>query len=332
MDLICNFCNNKFKSAGHLKRHKTTVKYCLKIQKEKADLENVSEFICTSCSKVFATNQNLQNHINICKENFKNIISDLQKSNDDFQKLIHELQIKVEIYEKDHELIKEIAKQPKNTVNNNVNNKVLLLSPFVMTQKDINSIINEQFTKEYFLDGQKGVAKFTNNNILKDSEGNPTYICTDTSRNVFNFKSKDGRVEKDIKAIKLTETISPAVITKSEKIYKEIKNDDDMKQECMRSFSDIKRLSYDNDKFSHELCILTSNKADLVAKLTESEEDEECESDIEPVISAFTEIDLKNKEEYEEKLKRLKTHENQSLYNYHLKVYNKKYGSLIDIC
>jgi hypothetical protein len=168
MDFMCNFCNNNFKTNGHLKRHQDTVKYCLEIQKR--HLEKNTDFMCTACSKVFTTKQNLQNHINICKENLKNIIKNLEKSKDVLQKskdalqklydesvksknqLIHDLQIKLEIYEKDHEFIKEIAKQPKNIINN----KVLLLSPFAMSQKDINSIINHKFAKEYFLDDQKG--------------------------------------------------------------------------------------------------------------------------------------------------------------------------------
>ena len=90
---------------------------------------------------------------------------------------------------------------------------------------------------------------------------------------------------------------------------------------------DIKRLSYDNDKFSHELCILTSNKADLVEKF------ENIESEIIDFesnnfsLNAFDEIELKNKEEYKQKLERLKTDENQRLYNYHLKVFIRKYNS-----
>jgi len=149
-------------------------------------------------------------------------------------------------------------------------------------------------------------------------------MCTDLSRNVFNFKTKEGTIEKDIKAIKLTETISPAVITKSEKIYKQIQNDDDIHQDYIKSFCDIKKLSYDNDTFAHELCVLTTNKTDLVTK--NLEDNDEDETEIEELENKNTELYIQQKEEYEQKLERLKLHENQNLYNYHLKIYNKKYN------
>lgn len=333
----CKFCGSSFKTATLLKRHQTTVKYCLKIQEE-------NEFICDGCEKSFTTKQYFNVHISSCKilkdKNLeKNIlekdilIKDLRKVLEEKEKLLKdrddiiiELKAKIEIYVKDHETVREIAKQPKtqnNTINNN--NKVLVLSPFSLSQMDINSIVDNKFTKEHFLCGQKGVAKFTSSNILKDIEGNPMYMCTDASRNVFTFKTKDGVIEKDIKAVKLTDTISPAVITKSEKIYNQIK-DDDTSLEYMQKLRDIKKLSTDNDKFVHELTVLTANNTDLVIKDPEEESKQKVIEDLTTEEIEFIENLRKKKSDDLEKLERLKTHQNQSLYQYHLKMYNKKYG------
>jgi len=345
----CIYCSHSFKTNVLLKRHQTTVKYCLKLQEKKE--EEDKNFICNHCKKEFTTKQTLNNHINICRIKFQNIIlqkekiigdlKNLLQTNDNLLKtkenllkekddIIIELKAKLEIYEKDHEFIKEIAKQPKtqnNTVNNN--NKVLILSPFNLTQNDINVIVNDKFTKEHFLAGQKGVAKFTSNNILKDDNGNQTYMCTDSSRNIFNYKNKEGQIEKDIKAVKLTETISPAVITKSEKIYKQIKTDDTT-EEYMKKLLDIKKMNYDNDKFVNELCILTVNSSSLALK-----NDDETEI-IEDIIEEYTDEELQfmenmriKKQEALEKLESLKEHTNQNLYNYHKKMYIKKYGDII---
>ena len=189
----CNFCSRKFKTSSLLTRHKNTAKYCLKIQKNEEETNNNT---CKDCNKHFSSKQVLVSHLSICKDKFLNIISDKDKTIKELQQLLKEkdeyivkLEAKIEIYETDHDTIKEIAKQPKtqnNTINNN--NKVLILSPFNLTQSDINAIVDDKFTTEHFLNGQKGVANFTSNNILKDVEGNPTYICTDASRKIFNFK------------------------------------------------------------------------------------------------------------------------------------------------
>lgn len=329
----CKFCGSSFKTATLLKRHQTTVKYCLKIQEEK-------EFVCDGCSKSFTTKQYFNVHISSCKilkdKNLeKNIlekdilIKDLRKVLEEKEKLLKEkddhiigLKAKIEIYVKDHETVREIAKQPKTQNNTINNNKVLVLSPFSLSQMDINSIVDNKFTKEHFLCGQKGVAKFTSSNILKDMEGNPTYMCTDASRNVFTFKTKNGIIEKDIKAVKLTDTISPAVITKSEKIYNQIK-DDDTSLEYMQKLRDIKKLSIDNDKFVHELTLLTTNNTDLVIK---DIEEQNVIEDLTTEEIEFIENLRKKKNDDLDKLERLKTHQNQSLYQYHLKMYNKKYS------
>ena len=336
----CKFCNNNFKTNILLTRHQTTVKYCLKIQKEK---EDESKFTCIDCDKEFTTKQTLVSHVNICKRKFQNIIIDLENKiieKDDLlntkNDIIKELKIKLEIFEKDHEFIKEIAKQPKtqnNTINNN-NSKVMMLSPFTMTQNDINTLVNNNFTKEHFLDGQKGVADFTSTNLLKDDEGKTTYICTDSSRNVFNYKNKDGQVEKDIKAIKLTKTLSPAVITKSEKIFNQYKTDDTT-LEYMQRLSDIKKLNVDNDKFVNQLSILTSNT--IGNSLVIENETSNLET-IEEVVEEYTQEELQfmenmrvKKEEALNKIRSLKDHENQSLYKFHVRMFIQKYGEIGEI-
>jgi len=336
--LECNFCFKNFKTLTLLKRHQITTKYCLDIQ-EKQKLQE-DKIICSFCFKKFISKQNLNNHSDICKIRFQNIITEKDKINDDLleqiiirddkiktlEETILELKTENKIYSKDHEFIKEIAKKPTITNNNNSNNKFLIMSPFNLTQSQINTIINDKFTKEYFLGGQKGVANFTSNNILKDKNGNLTYICTDASRNVFNFKTKEGEIEKDIKANKLTETISPAVITKSEKIFKQIRNIDiESDIEYLKTLKDIRKLKTDNDKFVNELSILTNNSSNLV--IENNSEIEIIEERTDEEIDFLNNMKKKQEDEFN-KLQSLKTHQNPNLYNYYKRKYIEKYGEI----
>ena len=119
-------------------------------------------------------------------------------------------------------------------------------------------------------------------------EGKPTYICTDSSRNVFNFKNKDGQLEKDYKAKKLTETICPAVITKSENIFKKF-NTKETSVEYIQKLIDIKKMKVDNDKFVNELSILTSNASNTnLANKNETIE----EFPIEQIVEEYTDEEL----------------------------------------
>ena len=133
-----------------------------------------------------------------------------------------------------------------------------------------------------------------------------------------------------MKAIKLTETISPAVITKSEKIFNQIKDvvvDENLEyNKYIKSLKDIKKLPKDNEKFVSELSVLTTNSSDLVIK--NGEEPEEIIEDYTEEEQVFLESLRRKQQDDYEKLERLKEHENQSLYLFHRRMYVKKYGEI----
>ena len=68
----------------------------------------------------------------------------------------------------------------------------------------VKKIIYDKYDINYFLYGQKGIARFAAENLLKDDDGNYTYNCTDPSRNIFKYKNTKGEIEKDVEAKKLT--------------------------------------------------------------------------------------------------------------------------------
>ena len=308
----CEFCLNMFATEVLLDKHKTSAKYCLELQgKETSKKKDKHTFKCVDCNNNFSTKQSLTNHVNVCKMAKQKLLNDkdeeikelrsflLQKENEkdkeiknlllqinelknkqfDDQKLIAELQAKLEIYKDSQDCLKEIAKQPKtiqnkNIQNNNhsINNKYVYLTPLDLTHEIIKQKVQENFTEKHLIEGQKGVAIFTYDNLLLDDNNNLKYLCGDTSRNLFYYKNSDGNIEKDPKATNLTKMIAEDVIAKSHNMVMEILDDDTIellqKLDYQNIFYDIKHLRDDNGKFISNLSLMTSNKKPSIKKIT----------------------------------------------------------------
>jgi hypothetical protein len=167
------------------------------------------------------------------------------------------------IYLQDREIVHKLALQPKTTTSNN--NKIKINNNFFDNPERIKQMIDEKLTKDYICDGQKGVAKFACNNLLKDEEGNMNYICSDPSRHIFKFQNSEGTIEKDIKANKLTNMLIDAGIThKTLSISPSLwtKEDGDIDANKFLTFSpytnEISTMQIDNSVFRNELASLTS--------------------------------------------------------------------------
>ena len=299
-DIKCNFCSNTFTSNIILDKHTKTAKYCLQLQGKIKKKEKI--FKCEDCNVELTSKQTLINHGLSCKaarirkikdEEIKELLKrekellkrekELKRENDELKinmklfesnyieqgKLVVELQTKLEIYKDSQECLKEIAKQPKiqqkiQNNNNSVNNKYVYLTPLNLTQEIIKQKIEENFTEKHLIEGQKGVAMFTHDNLLLDENKNLKYLCGDISRLLFYYKNEDGTIEKDPKATNLTKMIAEDVIAKSHNMVMEILDDDTIellkKLDYQNIFYDIKHLRNDNGKFISNLSLLTSKK------------------------------------------------------------------------
>lgn len=316
----CEFCSKTFSSLSSLNKHKSAAKYCLKIQ-GKEILKNNNEqsekdiISCEYCKKTFCSNQSLQRHLNVCgaidpkkelktvEERHKEQMIMLEESYKEQLQIkdieIAELKASLKIYKSSDECLKEIAKQPKNTTTNNTtknnNNNNLLYMPTLNLDKDtIKTKIKNNFTESHLKDGQFGVAYFTVDNLLKDEDDNYMYICTDPSRQMFSFKNKNGIIEKDFKANKLTKLISEDVI-------KQATNLTDDKIESHIKLSEIREMKKDNTKFTSKLSNLLY-KPGGIENETYFGFDSDFDSDHEPDIEPDIESDV---EEYREKLNKI---------------------------
>jgi Rps23 Pro-64 3,4-dihydroxylase Tpa1-like proline 4-hydroxylase len=280
----CEFCNTILKSLSSLKYHKKTNKKCL----EKQNIGSTDEFIsCEFCDKIF-TSRILKTHIKTCKnkkvKEKDDIIEELLKEKDLFEELLKEkdelidemkeeilflqnrilkLETENDIYKNDHDFVKNLASQPKTTNNNN--NKIRVMNNFFDNPEKVKQLVNDKLTQNHICDGQKGVAQFAYDVLLKDDEGNINYFCTDPSRSIFKFQNAEGETEKDIKAIKLTNmlldagikhktgTIAPTLWTKKDGTV-----DADKFQIFSPSTNEIILMQSDNSVFRNELACLTS--------------------------------------------------------------------------
>ena len=166
--------------------------------------------------------------------------SELVKNDLIITKLESELNIYKKLSKHNQSTVDEIAKQPKNTTNTVINNKILNMLPFDLENSDFSEAIKNGFTENYLADGQKGVAQFAYDNLLKNVEGNLNYVCTDPSRNIFKYKTKEGILEKDINAKKLTsKLILGGICEKSLEITNDNLDNDDKFMFYAKQYKDI---------------------------------------------------------------------------------------------
>ena len=268
----CQYCKNTFKTKYLLSLHQKNAKYCLLIQETQAVSIDSELLTCKYCNKNFSS-CSLSKHLNTCKIKDKKYIEELEYKLIEFKKEIIELKsalnelktentIYKELSNRNQSTVEEIAKQTKqhihttNTTQTNVYNN---MKPLDINKENFFKIIQESYNKDYFLDGQKGVAKFVVEKLLKDEDGKLMYVCTDPSRSIYRFKGQDGSIEKDVKAYKLTNCILENVTKKCHSIADtEIEKDKTMFVSYSETYMDIADMINDNSPYLAALSTLTS--------------------------------------------------------------------------
>ena len=266
----CIFCDKYFKTKVTLKNH---LKKCfgddlIKINdffsKQTYNLENEINILKTDNNTLKHENISLKTENSI----LKNENNSLKTENSSLKTENSSLKTINKILESDHECIQEIAKQPKNITNtNNTNNKILnIITPLDLSSVDIiKNKINNNYKLDYIFSGQKGIAKFAFDHILKDDEGNLKYVCTDPSRQIFKYKDETGEVRKDVEAKKLTNfLVEGGIKHKAANIMNDwwteetgIKNTDKFELLVDKAES-LRIIDTDNNEFKKELITMTT--------------------------------------------------------------------------
>ena len=304
----CEYCKKTLSTLSNLNYHKKTNKRCFSIRKQQ-ELEY---------SKIIL-----------------NELNDLKKELHDKEAVIKQneavIKQKDEIIKQKDEIIKELAiksvsapKTTKTTVikNNNTttnnNTKYEFLAPFDLTSEYIRKKVNESFTEEYFLKGQRGVASFTYDNLIKDeSNGKQKYYCTDLSRKVFVYSNYNtGKIMKDYKSNNLTKLIAGDIINKSQCLYKDgietIKEKEEETKSSsssssmifkksmvyLNNLSDIESIKVNNEGFVRVLCGLVCNTdGNNNTIMIKDKEEDDCDEEEEEIIYVIEDLTEKEEEE-----------------------------------
>jgi len=266
----CEFCNKIFTSQilkTHHKNCKKKIEYEIKNLLER--LNEKDEENKRLLNEKDEENKRLLNEkdeenkrlLNEKDEENKRLLNEKDEENKRLLMRILELEAENKIYSKDHDFIKIMASQSKNTTTN----KIKINNNFFDNPERIKKMIDEKLNKDYVSDGQKGVAQFAYDTLLKDNDGNKNYICSDPSRHIFKFQNSEGNIEKDIKAVKLTNMLIDAGITsKSGSIAPSLWTDEDgsLNVNKFQAYgpytSQISTMQLDNSVFRNELACLTS--------------------------------------------------------------------------
>ena len=271
----CEYCNNVFKSLKTLNQHKRLAKFCLIKQKK--------QFICEYCNDISYSDKDFEYHQNHCiifikskNQELEEKIKELQEENKDIVYFQNKIEFcEKQLIEKDNQIkhlqeqivsiTKTAVSKPTTTNNNNINNKTLNMSVLNLDSENVKNIINNNYNLDVISEGQKGVAKFATNFLLKDSDGNLNYVCTDPSRKIFKYKNNDGDLEKDINAQRLTNILTDngifnttSQITKDHWTNDDGSIDDDKFSKLFSKTLEINSLKEDNTIFKNELIAQTT--------------------------------------------------------------------------
>ena len=279
----CEFCNKILSTVYSLKTHQKTVKSCL----QKQGKINQINFECEFCLKNFTSKDNLNTHYKICKEKIKDSVveeeldkikeehrQELDKIKEEHRQEIDKLKEennllkgKLSILENNQNCIYDIAKQPKiANSNTNNNNKILSINSHMdfNNTEHVKKIIEEKYDTKYLFQGQKGVAQFAVDYILKDDNGELRYVCTDPSRQIFKYKDSEGCIKKDVEAKKLTGfLVNSGIQEKTHNVAIDFWTDDDGEingQKCsalLEPAQSVKNIKEDNTVFKKELVNIT---------------------------------------------------------------------------
>lgn len=263
--LSCQHCKKSFPKKQNLQVHQQTAKYCLKIQEEQKQSQS------NEVKELLKVIQQKDNELKQKEKELRQKEKDLKQKDEDLR-------------EKDR-ILKDVIKSasaPKTNITVNNNNTKYQIGTFDKSAEDINHVIDTKFTKEDFMKGQKGVAFFTYNKIIRDEEGKLNYYCTDTARGKFVYKNKDGLIQTDLKLASLLKLIGNGIIKKSHRIYEVCIPEMTLENysQYVSNLADINNLIDDNATFVTTLAgltcnlILDNNKCDTTYEIFNTSDDD----------------------------------------------------------
>jgi len=311
----CKGCEGVFMTKINFTVHQQSCKeyFILKYKEENEELQRLNAFnnerikellqklddsekLCTDFQEKLIKSDKLTKELQITLE--KNTV-DYEKYNK-LQGRFEELEKQHDLLEKQHEktitklelkiaqcdaFIQTLAREGSNkvtTTNNTINNTIRnqLSSTYTVDSlepKQLEDTMRQHYTESDFFGGQKRLAGFCVDRVIKTPDNKMMVCCTDTARKKFKILDIQGNLKEDIEArllckklkvpVKMiTKEIYDTVIERIEKERDRLSSDDRSRREKLLDDSMraqqmyMDNLNFDdlnyNQDFMHELCVL----------------------------------------------------------------------------
>ena len=245
MSFVCEFCNKDFSTKGNLTLHQKRAKFCLAARGLPINTIS-SEIKCQYCPKIFSSKQMCKLHEKKCNNKTINEIQQetslkdqeimfLKKQLEDKNKEIDYFKQELDFYkQKLGSIALEGVKKP--TTTNNTSQQITnILTPLDLNEEKIKTIVENHLDETYFLDAQKGVAKFCFDKLIQTEDGKRRLVCSDPVRERYRYIDEEGNLQEDIQASRFIEKVAKPIIDASKKVH------DDLKDKYSQIKKDIKR-------------------------------------------------------------------------------------------
>ena len=221
--LKCKYCKKVFTTRGNLQTHQKKAAYCIDIQEGRKAIDSkdalkmkVAE-MCKLLEKKDAEISKLgtvlmQKDAELCKLGTVLMQKDAELCKLEARLSKHEdtLEARLSKYE---DTIADIARQPRSTKINKIENTMNILSP--MTTEHLRE--QARFLKiEHINEGMDGYARYALDYPLKNR-----VVCTDFSRRKIQYKDVDGKVVHDPDMKKLSQELFKAIRERNDELFKD---------------------------------------------------------------------------------------------------------------
>jgi hypothetical protein len=233
MDHKCQYCSSSFKNKYNLKKHIDEGKKCLKLRNIK----------CKSCLTIFSNQNELEQHLVICKDHIiTQLKEELFKKDTELKEELFkkDTELKEELFKKDieinklHEKIESILSRPS-TINNTQN--INLSTTYTLDsieEEHLVALFKENLTSQIFMSGQQGLAKLCTDKIINTKDNKKLICCTDFSRKKFKYIDKSGNTKEDIEARNFVKRVGKPMKDAGKVVYDDMMSSLRHQQDCIR--------------------------------------------------------------------------------------------------
>ena len=237
----CEYCNQLLANACSLKQHQKTAKYCLKKQGHK------TLNVCKFCRKSFTRKDVLTKHLKICKSKKIVVEQSIQKTNNEKDKLITELEDKIGLLETENKALQQtinklsadLLKSANLRITDEriqkLNNLVNMTDEYFIQQK-------QYLTIEHLIQGIDGVVQFMAEHIFKNG-----LVCADLSRKKILYKDENHKMITEIGFLNLGSRVCEAIHIRAKELGEQYKE-----TEYKRIGVHEKSTKEEKEKFSNE--------------------------------------------------------------------------------